>query len=244
MTTLGSLCAALGVVLALAHRVVTTAPRRLGDPHPASRVSSPTTQSPRRSRLAGLRSPVANVDDRDEICARQSLEFLARSIRAGRTLRGAFEELARSQGGSPPLRDWIEPALVSMRGGATLHAAVSQHSPGPRSSSGERLWYRAMSLASRPGVLDTRVLEYAATTAGDRVENRRERRAHAAQAVLSARVLGVVPVGTVTLAATFDPEIRRILTTTPTGAICLGAGLGLGWAGRRWIRRIVRGPSP
>ena len=237
MISVTTLCCVLTVLIAFGHRGATAPPRRPGgaetsvDDRFATRVSRAPTRLPRWPRRGCIPD--------DDMVARQSLEFLARSMRAGRTLRGALEDLVDRRGSEPMLRSWLTPVTGAMNNGATVRQALLASATATPLSGGHRLWHRALVLASRPGLHATRVLDQAALAAADRVEDRRERRAHAAQAVLSARVLVAVPAVTAGLAALVDPEVRHVLVATPLGGVCLGGGLGLAWAGRIWMRHIV-----
>lgn len=69
-----------------------------------------------------------------------------------------------------------------------------------------------------------------------------ERRAHSAQAAMSARVLTVVPIGVLALLLATDHHVRAIVTE-PAGALVIALGLGLNAAGGLWMRRIVGHPG-
>lgn len=66
-----------------------------------------------------------------------------------------------------------------------------------------------------------------------------ERSAQSAQARISARVLTLLPIATLTLIATTDPEARSVITE-PSGAVVVAVGMALNLAGAVWMRRITR----
>lgn len=242
MISFTTLCGVLAVLVALGHRAVTAPPRRPADTGLLDDATPGDDRSARRDSHATVRRPMRprrRHRPDDDMVARQSLEFLARSMRAGRTLRGALQDLAEQRRPDPTLGSWLAPVMRAMNAGATVRQALLTETTPLPATGGHRLWHRALVLASRPGLHATRVLDQAALAAGDRVEDRRERRAQAAQAVLSARVLVAVPLLTAALAALVDPEVRHVLVATPLGGVCVGGGLGLAWVGRRWMRRIV-----
>ena len=76
--------------------------------------------------------------------------------------------------------------------------------------------------------------------AGPWVESaeRAERITASAQARLSARVLTVLPVGTLTLLAVVEPSTRDALGT-PAGGACLVAGGFANLVGWWWMRRVI-----
>ena len=81
-------------------------------------------------------------------------------------------------------------------------------------------------------------LERTALTLHGRHTERAERDAAAAQARLSARVLTLLPVGTLALMVLAEDGTRAALGT-PTGLALVAAGLtgnGVGWW---WMRRVI-----
>ena len=85
-------------------------------------------------------------------------------------------------------------------------------------------------------------LDRAAVTLRARAAERAERMARSAQARLSARVLTLLPVGTLGLLAIIEPSVRSVLAT-PAGSLCLLAGTVCNVAGWWWMRHIVLGAS-
>ncbi|MBA3606878.1 MAG: type II secretion system F family protein [Acidimicrobiia bacterium] len=85
-------------------------------------------------------------------------------------------------------------------------------------------------------------LERAAATLRARSAERAERRAASAQAQLSARVLTLLPVGTLALLAFAEASVRGALRT-PAGLMCVVTGGACNIAGWWWMRRIVHGRS-
>jgi Flp pilus assembly protein TadB len=135
----------------------------------------------------------------------------------------------------------LEALARSLRSGRTLTEALMVLTPDAETTSGGRLLHDTLRVAATAGTSPATVVEHAATVAADRVAARQERRAHAAQARLSATVLTWVPVGVAALATAVDDDIRRVLLTTPLGWVCVGGGVGLGALGRRWITRLTEG---
>jgi Flp pilus assembly protein TadB len=138
---------------------------------------------------------------------------------------------------------YLEALARSVRAGRTLSEALRLLTPSTADTSRHHLLHDTLVVASGAGASPAAVLEHGAAVAADRVAARQERRAHAAQARLSATVLTWVPGGVAALAILTDGDVRRVMLTTPLGWMCIGAGGGLSVLGRRWIRRITEGPA-
>jgi Flp pilus assembly protein TadB len=68
---------------------------------------------------------------------------------------------------------------------------------------------------------------------------RAERRAHGAQARLSARVLTVVPICFAAWSAVASERTRDVYLSSAAGGLSAAIGLALNLAGWRWMRRII-----
>lgn len=104
---------------------------------------------------------------------------------------------------------------------------------------GLRLTVAALALGAHTGGPQARALDAVATTLRDREAVRREVTALASQARASALVMTVIPVGFAALASLLDPRVAHVLTATPIGLACLGAGLVLDAAAGVWMARIT-----
>ena len=82
-------------------------------------------------------------------------------------------------------------------------------------------------------------LDAAAAVLRERDAARAERRAHGAQARLSARVLTIVPLGFAAWSAVTSQQTRAVYLSTAAGAACAAFGLMLNALGWRWINRIL-----
>ncbi|MET0662023.1 MAG: type II secretion system F family protein, partial [Ilumatobacteraceae bacterium] len=81
-------------------------------------------------------------------------------------------------------------------------------------------------------------LDRAAAALRLRAVDDEERRAHSAQARLSAHVLTVIPVGMLVLLVTTDPDVRGVVGE-PAGAACVAIGLLLNATGWLWMRHTI-----
>lgn len=81
-----------------------------------------------------------------------------------------------------------------------------------------------------------------AATMRQRTSDDLERASNSAQALMSARVLTLVPLAVLTVLLVTDHDVRTVITT-PAGAVVLGLGLAMNAAGGVWMHRIARGPN-
>ena len=98
----------------------------------------------------------------------------------------------------------------------------------------------SLAVAATTGGAAADALEGLARSLRDQLGARAEAAALSSQARMSAVVVGAAPVAYVAFASAVDPSAASALVTTPTGRVCLVAGLGLDLLGVLWMRRIVR----
>jgi Flp pilus assembly protein TadB len=184
---------------------------------------------PARSILDGPEAPDATTSGSVSDLA----ALVARELRGGRSLGDALAVSARRHAHAAP-------ALVaSLTSGSTPRAAIDGAITAARSPV-DALVLRGLQLAHLTGgpMADTidRVLE----RARDRAAFDAERRAHAAQARLSALVLTCLPVVVFGWSALTSERTRAALTGTP--AVQWRVGIGLAWnaVGWWWIRTTMR----
>lgn len=72
-----------------------------------------------------------------------------------------------------------------------------------------------------------------------RLESEADLRALTAQARLSARIVGLLPIGFLAFLLTVSGPDLVAVFRTPAGGTCLLAGLGLEAAGAMWVHRIL-----
>ena len=167
------------------------------------------------------------------------LERLASGLRAGLSLTGA---LATTTATTPaPLGPEVVEVERAVAGGQGLGAALARWAQAPEASPAVVLVVAALDLGALAGGEVARAVDRVAATLRDRVEAQAEVRALATQARASAAVLAVAPVGFTLLLGTLEPEVPRLLLTTPLGWACLAGGLGLEAASAAWMARIVGG---
>lgn len=240
----------MGASAALATALVAPLPFDVLDRRHVRRRLTATTRrpSPPEGRRAGA-SPVAALartwherrrlarSDVD-LTTRRSLETMGRYVRAGDSLVVAVSKLVEHE---PAARAALGAVAQRCHRGATLADALRAEQP-------EHLvaLHQALRIATEPhatGANVLHVLALGASLAADRHDVRQERRAHSAQARLSAMVLTWVPAAVALLSMSVDERVRHVLLATPLGGVCLVGGLGLAITGQRWIQRLVERDS-
>ncbi|MBM3786456.1 MAG: hypothetical protein FJW30_19020 [Acidobacteria bacterium] len=166
-----------------------------------------------------------------------ALESIARAMRAGHPLQGAFEILAA---------DFPAPLGVEFRRirdernlGMPWKGTLENFAA--RVPIAEvRLFVAAAMLNSRTGGRFTEVLENLAENIRDGSALKGEVRAIAAHGKMTGSVLTVLPFGIALMLHTTSPDYLSTLTNHPLGPSLIGAGIGFIIAGHFIIQRIVR----
>jgi Flp pilus assembly protein TadB len=160
------------------------------------------------------------------------LDAIARQVRSGSSLaNAAIDEIDPTS----PLVDVVD-QVAAGRSFADALAAIA-----PRQAD-LALTVQALSATAHLGGPIAATLDEGAAVLRERAAARAERRAHASQARLSARVLTVVPLAFAAWSALASQRTRDIYVTTVTGGVCAVCGLALNLVGWRWIKRII-GPT-
>jgi tight adherence protein B len=104
------------------------------------------------------------------------------------------------------------------------------------------LTVQALSASAHLGGPIAASLDEAAAVLRERVAARAERRAHGAQARLSARVLTIVPLAFAAWSVVASQPTREVYLSNTAGGICAVCGLALNVVGWKWMQRII-GPA-
>jgi tight adherence protein B len=185
-------------------------------------VSRLTQRRAFRHRRASLRVAVSATE------LAVALEATARDLRAGHALRPALAcQSAVIPAGSALLRG--EPLLPTLR--AWSARAATDH---------ERIAATAIALAAQAGGAAALALDTAAASLRERAAADAEARAQASTAMLSALIVGGLPVVFVGFTVMADRRTSTVLLTTPAGWTCLAVGSALDAVGLWWMRRLVR----
>jgi tight adherence protein B len=160
------------------------------------------------------------------------LNALARQVRSGSSLTAAV----LAEIGSSPQFVGVADRL---RAGSSLVSAMSSVVPGDPDLA---LTVQALSASAHLGGPIAATLDEAAAVLRERGAARAERRAHGAQARLSARVLTIVPICFAGWSAVASQRTRDVYLSSVAGGLCAAIGLVLNLAGWRWMRRIIGAP--
>ena len=160
------------------------------------------------------------------------LDSIARRVRSGASLAGA---IIAEAGGSTP----FDEVAARLTGGRSLSRALALIEPRDPDLA---LTVQALCAAAHLGGPIAATLDEAAAVLRERSAGRAERRAHGAQARLSARVLTIVPVGFAGWSIVASQRTREVYVSSLAGGISALCGLTLNYAGWRWMHRIIGAP--
>ncbi|MGH8976279.1 MAG: type II secretion system F family protein, partial [Acidimicrobiia bacterium] len=166
----------------------------------------------------------------------EALDRLAAHLRARGTVLAGLRELA---GGTGALAENLRAVVARVDGGATLAGALArwrEECPGTP----ELAVAGALEVTQLAGGGVAGALEGLAAGLRDSLEGARELRAQAAQARVSAAVVGLAPLGVLGLSLLGDRRVAAALVGTAGGWACLLGGLGLEALAALWMRHILR----
>ncbi|MEY2471817.1 MAG: tight adherence protein [Actinomycetota bacterium] len=164
-----------------------------------------------------------------------ALDAAARSVRSGGSLPQAVTEASTSVRG-PVARDLTRVATTVARGRPFADALDGWR--GARQRPAVRLAVGALVLATQTGGPPARVIEDVASALRSRQQVAREAHALAAQARLSAIVVGVAPLAFMLVTCATDARNAHMLFGTPIGVACVVTGLLLDALGAFWMHRM------
>jgi tight adherence protein B len=176
------------------------------------------------------------------------VEGLAAALRAGLTPSQALAHLAGSAAGPrqpverrapDPLDGLVERLAAQAGSGALLEpvlrtTAVRLGSPALLAASA------GWAMAERHGAPIVDVLDGLVSALRDAARSAAAVETALAAPRATAALLGVLPLGGVVLGELVGVDPIRVLAGTPPGRAALVLGLALTWAGRVWMRRLVR----
>jgi Flp pilus assembly protein TadB len=181
------------------------------------------------------------------LTAQRRLDQIARALRGGASLALALESVDRGvhvEDSDDPVDRLVHRLVAQSRRGVTVADAL-RHTPCAPRDSGAVAVHRCLTAAADGAITHEgalRIVELGAKLAGDRNAVSEERRAHSAQARLSATVLTWVPAVVALVSIGADRQVRDFTLGTTPGRVCLLMG-GLALVtGHRWIRHLVAVP--
>ncbi len=166
-----------------------------------------------------------------------ALDAVGRSVRSGGSLPQAVSEA--SIGVRGPVGADLSRVATAIGRGRPFADAVRDWRDA-RDKPSVRLTVGALVLATQTGGPPARVIEDVASAIRSRQQVAREAHALAAQARLSALVVGVAPLGFMVITCLADPRNAHVLFGTPVGITCVLAGLGLDALGAMWMHRLSK----
>jgi tight adherence protein B len=164
------------------------------------------------------------------------VDHLAAELRSGGTVALAIATLAA---GETPLAADFTRVEERCRLGASTKAALHAWAA-ERDAPGVREVAAACAVALEAGGAVADALEGLGSALRDRAAVAAEAHALAAQARLSAVVIGAAPIAYLAWSSLVDPRSLSALIGTPLGRVCLVAGSACEVAGALWMRRILR----
>ena len=214
--------------------------RRLADPLPASPRSTHDRGATTWVQLRGLvplRNATEAADIPEALACADFLDGVERHVRLGRSLRSGILD-AHASLPLGPLRESLEHTVLYCRTGAPLEELLSHHRS-RHDSQDIAFVLQSLVAAAAGGTGTAHALERAAWVLRERHVVREERRVHAAQAVLSARVMSWMPIGFGAIVLLTSPSVRKVVLFSPLGLVCGVIGVALNLLGRRWMGRIT-----
>ena len=162
------------------------------------------------------------------------LEATASGIRSGRSLASALVDAGTRV---PAWRPTVERVSSQVENGVPLVDALATWAADDGAAT--RLAGAALATAASVGGPGAAALDTTAHSIRQRIDADEAIDGLAVQAMLSARLLTVAPIGFAVVMAGLAPASARFLLATPLGWGCIAGGLALDLAGDRWMRRIV-----
>ena len=164
---------------------------------------------------------------------------LSRHLRGGVTLREAVRVVEPAD---PLLHARTERMRLAIEHGGSLDDAVARSPEDEGRPSPHLDLLRVLITAcAQVGGSAAEPLDRGAAILRARAAALEERAAHSAQALLSGRVMTLLPIASLILLAATDGDVRDVLRTT-AGLMCLGLGAAANATGWWWMRRIIGGP--
>lgn len=169
----------------------------------------------------------------DELVMAEWCEHAARSLRGGASLTRAIADASAAVPSAAPAFGSVLHALGRGRG---LAAALGSLQPDPSRPLG--LVVPVLQACAELGGPAAQPLERTALVLHGRAAEAAERRMASTQARFSARVLTLLPAGTLA-ALTVAEDSTRAALATPAGLSCVALGGACNIAGWWWMRRII-----
>ena len=179
------------------------------------------------------RNRLARAADQRRAAVVEVAETLAGELRAGQPLLAALERCTETWAG-------FEPVAAAGRLGADVPAAMRRLARLP-GAEGLAEIATAWQVSHSSGAGLSLALGQVTATARARQSTRHVVAAELASARATARLVALLPVGVLVMAAGVGGRPWQFLLASPAGLACLAAGAALAFAGLWWIDRIASG---
>lgn len=170
------------------------------------------------------------------------VEALARSVRAGSSIRGAVGSAAASARAATAAE--LAELAARLDRGVPLPVVLDEWRIRRHDVREVALVAVALQIAAEAGGSVARALDGVADTIRSRQHLRAEIDALASQAEASAALIAALPLGFAAVAGAADPDTVVFLVSTPFGLACLAIGIVLDVVALAWMRRITAGIQP
>ena len=187
-------------------------------------------------RLTTTKPIVADSESPDESTElSELLDSIARSLRLGKSLAAALHDAVEAC--NCRVQVVVDLALATARG-ESFGAAMKKLSLEAQTDD-LTFTLRTIELAATGGVGGVLALERAAMVLRERSANTHDRRAQAAQAMLSTKILSIAPIAVCGWLTISSSAARNFLVFSATGWFCIALGLSFNYAGRKWMNAII-----
>lgn len=184
--------------------------------------------------VGGVRTRTRSRAQRIDDAIPAMLDGLAAAMRAGASVRMAFEDLEAA----PQLRAPLDAMRASLRVGRTLVESLDAFA-GHAGTAQARMAASALAVGVESGGDLPRMLDVLAEASRDRTRIAREARVASTQARMSAWVVAALPLVFLFLTGAASREQMDLLLRTPVGWALLGTGGALEAAGIVWMRKLA-----
>jgi len=176
------------------------------------------------------------------------IDAMIQQLRSGMGLHGLCLEPPAM---GPQVDAMAHPMTAALRAGRPLVEAVRLFGatdpvarPGRLSGQGSDLVATVLTTIATHGGPAVPALQRLRLTLAGQAHGRAEARVRSSQALASARLLMLAPMSFALLLATVDDDLGRLYLQEPIGAVCVGGGIVLTYAGWRWMNRLVADVVP
>lgn len=181
--------------------------------------------------ILARRARLATRAERRQLGVVEVCEALVGELRSGQPLLTSLEHCAEV---------WpdFEPAVSAARVGADVPAALRRLGQAPGAEDIVEI-AAAWQVSERSGAGLASALSHVADTARERQATRQVVRGELASAQTTARLVAVLPLGSLAMSAGIGGDPWHFLLDTLPGVACLGLGAAFAFAGLLWIDRIA-----